>query len=214
MGRRWNLDDFLQRLQAFKSMGPMDQLAQNMPGLAKILRDGALQWDELETIERILRAMTLEERLHPDLLQGEGGRPRLERIGRDSGTSRDEVEGLIWQFETLSKVLEQVSMDDLTPESLENLAEQVEDAMDGGREPWQAEATSWTPPAAPDFEPDAEELRAHEAERAAAEAERALRERLDEVLARLSEVGLEQLSAKDRAFLEHASAHLRKQRSS
>jgi Signal peptide binding domain len=202
MGRKWNFEVFLQRLLAFKSMGPLENLERQIPSLAALIKKSHFDWEELDTIERILRAMTLEERLDPDLLSGDEGAARRERIASTSGTALDEVEGLIWQFRKLGQILETTPIKLLTPGALEKLCEHIEAALEGGDEPWSMQIPHFD---LPSFEVDEEpELALPEPD-----PEEVLKAELDGVLRRIGEVGMDGLSDAERAVLDRASAHYR-----
>ena len=76
-----NFDDFLRRLEAIKHMGSIEDLVEHVSDeLAEFVRDVDFSFEDLEPIERILRAMTSEERFNPDLLTAKSGLSRRERI--------------------------------------------------------------------------------------------------------------------------------------
>jgi len=190
---KWNFEELLQRLQAIKGTGLPDDLEERVPGLAAILRQVDFRVEELEPIEKILRAMTREERLHPELLEDEPGLPNRERVARDSGTSLDEVEALISQFRTLCEMLESMSPEEVTQELMGDLPK---------LEPWQESADAWKSDVAPeDAEPDPEE--------AAARERRALDARVDDLLRRIAGGGMEALTPDERVFLDEASRRYR-----
>ncbi len=99
------LEDFLEQMQALRRMGPLDQLLSMIPGLGgKALRGaGAPQPDERELghIEAIIRSMTPEERRRPEIIKDS----RRRRIARGSGTSVQDVNRLLRQFEEVRKLM-------------------------------------------------------------------------------------------------------------
>ncbi len=98
----FTLEDFFEQLQAVKKMGPLDQLAGMIPGMNKM---GAVAVDEkaLARVEAIVNSMTPEERRHPNVIDGS----RRKRIARGSGTTVQDVNRLLKQFETMKKMMKQ-----------------------------------------------------------------------------------------------------------
>jgi signal recognition particle subunit SRP54 len=98
----FTLEDFFEQLQAVKKMGPLDQLMGMIPGMSKV---GKIDVDEgaLGRVEAIINSMTPEERRHPSILDGS----RRKRIARGSGTSVQDVNRLLKQFETMKKMMKQ-----------------------------------------------------------------------------------------------------------
>lgn len=106
--RDFNLEDYLDQLAAVKRMGPLDQVLGMIPGLGNLMgRNRQVQVDErhLKRIEAIIQSMTVQERRHPAVLNGS----RRRRIARGSGTSVQEVNQLLNQFEQMKKMLRQFS---------------------------------------------------------------------------------------------------------
>ena len=187
-----NFEVFLRRLEAIKGSGFLEELAERAPGLAAILEHVDFDPSELESVERILRAMTLEERLRPELLEGEAGLSRRERVAASAGTSLAEVDGLIAQFQTLRELLNSQSPE----QALEELLDQAPK-----REAWQASSEAWK-----GDEDDAVET----APTAAPEPTR--EERLDALLVKIGAVGLTGLTDDERSFLDHTSQYYRNRR--
>ncbi len=197
----WNFEDFLRRLEALKGLESLDELVQQVPGLGAILEDVDFRIEDLEPIERILRAMSREERLDPELLEGDAGLARRQRIASDSDTSLDAVDSLIWQFRNLCDMLEAMSPEDVTQELLQSAQPQLE--------PWQTPPDAWKAGAEPITEAAAADDPIAREEREMAQ----LREQVDLLLTKISSLGMEALSASERAFLEQASARFRAARS-
>ncbi|MDH7568405.1 MAG: signal recognition particle protein [Armatimonadota bacterium] len=103
----FNLEDYLEQLNAVKKMGPLDQVLAMIPGLGNLMSRRQLQVDEgqLKRVEAIIRSMTVQERRHPNLIDGS----RRRRIARGSGTSVQEVNQMLNQFERMKKMLRQFS---------------------------------------------------------------------------------------------------------
>ena len=98
---QFTFDDFLDQLQALKKMGPLSEMLAMLPGVSK-LPVGDLQVDQqLPKVEAIIRSMTREERNNPTLLNGS----RRARIARGSGTTIQEVNKLVKQFDDVRKLM-------------------------------------------------------------------------------------------------------------
>ncbi|MBN2566037.1 MAG: signal recognition particle protein [Candidatus Eisenbacteria bacterium] len=96
------LEDFFEQLQALKKMGPLDQLVGMMPGANKF---GRLSVDEtaLVRIEAIINSMTREERRNPGVIDGS----RRRRIAAGSGTTVQDINRLLKQFDAMKKMAKQ-----------------------------------------------------------------------------------------------------------
>jgi signal recognition particle subunit SRP54 len=97
----FTLDDFLEQMQAIKKMGPLNSIVAMLPGVPKELKDTEIDDRELARVEAIIRSMTIEERTHPDLVDGS----RRERIAAGSGMQPGDVSNLIKQFKQMQKML-------------------------------------------------------------------------------------------------------------
>ena len=101
----FTFEDFLSQLQALKSMGPMSQVLQMMPGMSKLPVGDAQIDEQLPKIEAIIRSMTLEERMDPSVMNGS----RRSRIARGSGTNIQDVNKLVKQFGEVRKMVKAMS---------------------------------------------------------------------------------------------------------
>jgi signal recognition particle subunit SRP54 len=102
----FGLDDFLAQLKMVRRMGPLTGLLSMIPGLGGgALESMHLDERELDRIQAIILSMTPEERRRPELVKG---RRRL-RIARGSGTSVQQVSGLLKQFAQMRTLMRQVS---------------------------------------------------------------------------------------------------------
>jgi signal recognition particle subunit SRP54 len=101
----FTLDDFLQALKQIKKMGPLTQLVE-MLGLKRELdRSGAAIDDRaLVRVEAILSSMTVQERRRPNIIDGS----RRRRIARGSGTTVQDVNRVLKQYEEMRKVMRRV----------------------------------------------------------------------------------------------------------
>ncbi|WP_088033711.1 signal recognition particle protein [Evansella clarkii] len=100
-------DDFLEQLNQVKSMGPLDELLNMMPGAGKMkgLKNVQVDDKQLGHIEAIVQSMTKEEKQDPSLLNAS----RRRRIAKGSGTSIQEVNRLIKQFSEMKKMMKQMT---------------------------------------------------------------------------------------------------------
>jgi signal recognition particle subunit SRP54 len=98
---QFNLNDFLGQLQQIKKMGNIKDLMGMIPGMGKAMKDVDIDNDSFKHIEAIIQSMTNEEREHPELLNGS----RRKRIATGSGTSIQEVNRLLKQFEDMRKMM-------------------------------------------------------------------------------------------------------------
>ena len=98
---QFGFDDFLKQIQQVKKMGNMKDLIGMIPGAGKAMKDVDIDDDAFKGIEAIIHSMTPEERSQPKLINAS----RKKRIGKGSGTSVEEVNQLMKQFEQMSKMM-------------------------------------------------------------------------------------------------------------
>ncbi|MFV9509893.1 signal recognition particle protein [Tepidibacillus sp. LV47] len=103
----FTFDDFLDQLEQIKKMGPLDELLGMIPGMNKIkgMKDLKIDDKQLSHVEAIIRSMTKEEKAHPEIINSS----RRKRIAKGSGTSIQEVNRLLKQFEDMRKMMKQFS---------------------------------------------------------------------------------------------------------
>ncbi len=103
----FTFDDFLDQLQQLKKMGPLDEVLAMLPGANKFkeLKDFKVDDKQLLHVEAIIRSMTKEEKLHPEILNAS----RRKRIANGSGRTIQEVNRLIKQFDDMKKMMKQFS---------------------------------------------------------------------------------------------------------
>ncbi|MER2088107.1 signal recognition particle protein [Sporosarcina sp. JAI121] len=103
----FTLDDFLDQLQQVKKMGPLDELLKMMPGANKIkgLENAKVDEGQMGRVEAVIQSMTTAERNTPDIINAN----RRKRIAKGSGTSIQEVNRLLKQFEDMKKMFKQMS---------------------------------------------------------------------------------------------------------
>ena len=100
----FTLDDFLDQMKQLKKMGSLDQLAGMLPGVkAGSLKDAQIDEKQMARTEAIILSMTKAERTKPDIINGS----RRKRIAKGSGTSVEEVNRLLKQFDQMKKLMKQ-----------------------------------------------------------------------------------------------------------
>lgn len=98
---QFNFNDFLNQIQQIKKMGNLKELASMIPGVGKAIKDLDIDDDAFKGIEAIIRSMTEQERVNPEIINGS----RRQRIARGSGTTIHEVNRLLKQFEDTRKMM-------------------------------------------------------------------------------------------------------------
>ncbi|HEY8401108.1 MAG TPA: signal recognition particle protein, partial [Cytophagaceae bacterium] len=102
---QFNFDDFLGQLQQIKKMGSIKDLVGMLPGMNKVMKDIEIDDNAFKPIEAIIRAMTPKERESPEIINGS----RRRRIAEGSGTSIQQVNNLIKQFEDMRKMMKSMN---------------------------------------------------------------------------------------------------------
>lgn len=98
---QFSFNDFLSQIQQIKKMGSLKDLAGMIPGMGKAIKDMDFDDDAFKGVEAIIYSMTPDERENPSILNGS----RRKRIAAGSGTSIQEVNRLIKQFDDTRKVM-------------------------------------------------------------------------------------------------------------
>lgn len=102
----FTLDDFLDQMKQLKKMGNIEQLVGMMPGVKPgALKDAQLDESQMGRIEAIILSMTKAERTKPEIINGS----RRKRIAKGSGTSVEEVNKLLRQFDQMKKMMKQLT---------------------------------------------------------------------------------------------------------
>jgi signal recognition particle subunit SRP54 len=103
----FTFDDFLEQLEQVRNMGPLDELISLLPGAGKMkgLKDLKVDERKLKQVEAIVRSMTKEEKQNPEIINAS----RRKRIAQGSGTSIQDVNRLLKQFQDMKKMMKQVS---------------------------------------------------------------------------------------------------------
>ncbi len=104
----FDLEDFLTQLQHLKSMGPLSQIVEMIPGMGNLkgrLSGAEVDDGQLKKVEAIIHSMTPQERSKPEIIGGS----RRRRIARGSGTTPQDVNMLLNQFRQMQKTLRQMT---------------------------------------------------------------------------------------------------------
>ena len=95
------LDDFLAQLQQIKKMGPIKDILSMIPGVGSKVDGLNVDEKQLQRLEAIIRSMTTDERLNPDIINGS----RRQRVANGSGTTLQDVNQLLKQFKSMKKLM-------------------------------------------------------------------------------------------------------------
>ena len=101
---QFTFEDFLDQMKMMRKMGPLSSLLGMIPGMGAQLRGVKIDDRELDRVEAIILSMTPEERRRPELIKGS----RRRRIAVGSGTTVQQVNGLVKQFGQMQKVMKQL----------------------------------------------------------------------------------------------------------
>jgi signal recognition particle subunit SRP54 len=102
----FTLEDFREQIQQVRSMGPLDQLLEMIPGMnAKALKDMQVDEKEFNRLEAIINSMTMKERTSPKVINSS----RKKRIAKGSGTDIRDVNRLLKQFEQTRKMMKKLT---------------------------------------------------------------------------------------------------------
>ena len=115
----FDLEDFLQQIQSVKKMGSLSQIMEMIPGmgqLAKRMPTDELGDGQIKKVEAMIRSMTPQERHHPELINGS----RRRRIAQGSGSTAQDINQLLKQFQQTQKMVKQLSRS-RNPKDLMNL---------------------------------------------------------------------------------------------
>ena len=99
---RFTLEDFLGQLQEMKKLGPLDELLKMLPGV-KLPAGAQVSDQDMRRTEAIIQSMTRQERNRPQIIDGS----RRKRIARGSGTTVQDVNRLLRQFDQARTMLKQ-----------------------------------------------------------------------------------------------------------
>lgn len=102
---QFNFNDFISQIQQIKKMGNLKDLAGMLPGMGKMLKNVDIPDDVFKQTEAIIHSMTPKERENPALINGS----RKQRIAAGSGTTVQEVNRLLKQFDDTRKMMKTVA---------------------------------------------------------------------------------------------------------
>ena len=102
---KFDFNDFLNQIEQIKKMGNLKELASMIPGVGKAIKDVDIDDNAFNGIEAIIRSMTPKERTNPEILNTS----RRMRIAKGSGTTIQEVNKLIKQFDQTRKMMKMVT---------------------------------------------------------------------------------------------------------
>lgn len=109
LNQEFNLEDFLESMNQMKNLGPMNKLLEMMPGMnSKELKnvDFSQSDKHLKKMEAIIHSMTLKERRNPNIVSNSPSRKR--RIAQGSGSTIQEVNKLLKDYEMMKKMMKQM----------------------------------------------------------------------------------------------------------
>ena len=102
---KMDLEDFLSQLKQIKKLGPLENLIKLLPGARKMgLNNISIDPKQFARLEAIISSMTIKERKHPEIIKAS----RKQRIANGSGTSVQEVNKLLTQFEQMQKMMKMI----------------------------------------------------------------------------------------------------------
>jgi signal recognition particle subunit SRP54 len=102
---QFDFNDFISQIQQIKKMGNVKDLMSMIPGVGKAIKDLDIDDNAFKGIEAIIRSMTPDERTNPALLNGS----RRKRIATGSGTSVQEVNKLLKQFDETRRMMKMMT---------------------------------------------------------------------------------------------------------
>lgn len=103
---KFDLEDFLSTMKQIKKLGPLENLLKLIPGAKKMgINDIKIDPKQMVHIEAIVLSMTPKERRNPDIIKAS----RKTRIASGSGTSVQEVNRLLQQFDQMKKMMKQMT---------------------------------------------------------------------------------------------------------
>ena len=102
----FTLDDFLEQMQQLRKMGNLEQLMSMIPGVKPgALKDVNMDDSQMKRVEAIILSMTPKERMDPDVINGS----RRRRIAKGSGTTVEDINRLLKQFDQMKKMMKQMT---------------------------------------------------------------------------------------------------------
>ncbi len=114
---KFDFEDFLKQIKAIKKMGSLTSLLGMIPGLNSQLKNAQVDDNALVKVEAIINSMTKQERMQPKVLNGS----RRKRIARGSGTTIQDVNRLIKQFDDMKRMMSKFSKKGFNSSMLNNV---------------------------------------------------------------------------------------------
>ncbi|MEJ2494748.1 MAG: signal recognition particle protein [Ignavibacteriaceae bacterium] len=114
---KFDFNDFLKQIKVIKNMGSLSSLLGMIPGMGSQLKNAHIDDNALVKVEAVIRSMTKDERENPKILNGS----RRKRIARGSGTSIQDVNRMLKQFNEMQKMMRRFSKGGTGRSSLRNL---------------------------------------------------------------------------------------------
>lgn len=102
---QFDLEDFLAQIRKIQKMGPLENILKLVPGMAEKLKGVEIDPKRIKRIEAMISSMTKEERHDPSILNGQ----RRKRIAAGSGTTVEEINILVHQFEEMKKMVKKIT---------------------------------------------------------------------------------------------------------
>ena len=102
---KFDFNDFLGQIEQIKKMGNLKELASMIPGVGKAIKDVDIDDNAFKGIEAIINSMTPKERTHPEIIN----QSRRNRIAKGSGTTIQDVNRLMKQFDNMRKMMKMVT---------------------------------------------------------------------------------------------------------
>ena len=114
---KFDFDDFLKQIKAIKNMGSLSSLLGMIPGISSQMKNARIDDNAFVKVEAVINSMTKQERRNPKVLNGN----RRKRIARGSGTSVQDVNKLIKQFNEMKKMMSRFSKRGFDKSSFQNI---------------------------------------------------------------------------------------------
>ena len=114
---KFDFDDFLKQIKAIKNMGSLSSLLGMIPGVSAQMKNARIDDNAFVKVEAVINSMTKQERRNPKVLNGN----RRKRIARGSGTSVQDVNKLIKQFNEMKKMMSRFSKRGFNKSSFQNI---------------------------------------------------------------------------------------------
>jgi signal recognition particle subunit SRP54 len=102
---QFTFEDFLDQLREVKKMGSLSQVLGMIPGMNRLPANTEIDEKSLVRVEAIIQSMTIEERLRPSIINGN----RRRRIAGGSGTTVQDVNRLLKQFDEMQKMMKRLN---------------------------------------------------------------------------------------------------------